>query len=698
MKKTKFVSGLLSAVLVLSAFAVPAAAADVTQTNSGGTATVSYTNDSMWTATIPTYVAPVEDGQQDVSAYEVAVKDVVIGENQQLAATIEYSGYVTEANGVKIPYQLYDSAGKEIQSGDTILSKSAGEPGTEATITFGAALTDSPKYAGVYTDTATFVFTAKDKAYSQEEIDADDHIFGIGYHESKDVIAIFNDDFTEVVIQENGDCQYNKGKMMGFTSPSSSYNTRQSPMTTHGDTLKKVIIKDGVTSVGNSAFENCSLLTSENISFPASVTSVGDYSFKSCLGLTDLSFLNQVAQIGVQAFSSCSNITDVVLSDNVVSVKSAAFTKCLSLKSAKLSPNMTEVASGLFNGCVALKDVSIPTGITRIGSGSFYKCSNLESIVLPDSVTTIEDGGSTSFGAFYQCLKLKNVSLGKSLTSIGSFAFYNCPALTDVSFPNSLQSIGASAFKNCTGLTILALPTSLTEIGNNSFQGCKALTSVIMPGVESIGSSAFYGCQQLKNVALPDSLANIGEQAFRGCSLTSINIPKKVSSIGPGAFIDTTISSFSVAIENNFYSSIDGVLFDKTQSTLVSYPCAKNAAQYEIPTGVTKLENFAIFGNNNLVSISIPNSVQSLGDNNFNLCGSLTHISIPNGVKSIGPNSFYACDSLVSVTIPESVTSIGTPYGSQVFVNCPAFTTIYGTAGSYAETWATDNGYTFIAQ
>lgn len=358
MKKTKFVSGLLSAVLVLSAFAVPAAAADVTSTNSGGTATVSYTNDSVWTATIPAYVAPVEAGQQDVSAYEVTVKDVVIGENQQLAATIEYSGYVTEANGVKIPYQLYDSAGKEIQSGDTILSKSAGEPGTEATITFGAALTDSPKYAGVYTDTATFVFTAKDKAYSQEEIDADDHIFGIGYHESKDVIAIFNDDFTEVVIQENGDCQYNKGKMMGFTSPSSSYNTRQSPMTTHGDTLKKVIIKDGVTSVGNSAFENCSLLTSENISFPASVTSVGEYSFKSCLGLTDLSFLNQVAQIGVQAFSSCSNITDVVLSDNVVSVKSAAFTKCLSLKSAKLSPNMTEVASGLFNGCVALKPVT----------------------------------------------------------------------------------------------------------------------------------------------------------------------------------------------------------------------------------------------------------------------------------------------------------------------------------------------------
>ena len=89
MKKTKFVSGLLSAVLVLSAFAVPAAAADVTQTNSGGTATVSYTNDSMWTATIPTYVAPVEAGQQDVSAYEVAVKDVVIGDNQQLAATIE---------------------------------------------------------------------------------------------------------------------------------------------------------------------------------------------------------------------------------------------------------------------------------------------------------------------------------------------------------------------------------------------------------------------------------------------------------------------------------------------------------------------------------------------------------------------------------------------------------------------------------
>ena len=139
MKKTKFVSGLLSAVLVLSAFAVPAAAADVTQTNYGGTATVSYTNDSMWTATIPTYVAPVEAGQQDVSAYEVAVKDVIIGDNQQLAATIEYSGYVTETNGVKIPYQLYDSNVEEIQSCDKMLSQIAGEPNTDAAMTFGAA-------------------------------------------------------------------------------------------------------------------------------------------------------------------------------------------------------------------------------------------------------------------------------------------------------------------------------------------------------------------------------------------------------------------------------------------------------------------------------------------------------------------------------------------------------------------------------
>lgn len=158
MKKTKFVSCFLSALLILSVVAVPAAAADVIQGSSGGTATVSYTNDSMWTATIPTYIVPSESGHQNVSDYAVTIKDVVIPYNSILTATVEYSGNVREKNGVEIPYTLYTEDGA-ISSGDIILKATGGVQSHTTSVSFGASVDEKPRYAGIYTDTATFSFS-----------------------------------------------------------------------------------------------------------------------------------------------------------------------------------------------------------------------------------------------------------------------------------------------------------------------------------------------------------------------------------------------------------------------------------------------------------------------------------------------------------------------------------------------------------
>ena len=158
MKKTKFVSCFLSALLILSVVAVPTAAADVIQGSSGGTATVSYTNDSMWTATIPTYIVPSESGHQNVSDYAVTIKDVVIPYNSILTATVEYSGNVREKNGVEIPYTLYTEDGA-ISSGDIILKATGGVQSHTTSVSFGASVDEKPRYAGIYTDTATFSFS-----------------------------------------------------------------------------------------------------------------------------------------------------------------------------------------------------------------------------------------------------------------------------------------------------------------------------------------------------------------------------------------------------------------------------------------------------------------------------------------------------------------------------------------------------------
>lgn len=462
MKKTKFISSLLSAILILSAVAVPVAAADVNQNSSGGTATVSYTNDSVWTATIPAYVAPVEAGQQDVSAYEVAVKDVVIGDNQQLAATIEYSGYVTEANGVKIPYQLYDSDGEEIQSGDTIISKNAGEPGTEAAITFGAALTDSPKYAGVYTDTATFTFTAKDKVYSLDEINADEHLFAIGKTNPEYVVAEFNDDFSEVTIFANG--EDSDGLMKDFTPPS------YSPMYENKATLESAEICSGVSSIGNCAFFYCGSLAS--VSLPDSITSIGSKTFYECKSLNNVTIPNYVTNIGEYAFYNCDSITSISVPAKVVSIGDNAFYHCDSLEMVTMENGVPYIGNYMFSAC-GLQRITIPSSVQSIGNYAFSGCSSLEEISIPDSVKNIGEY------AFYHCDALGSITLPASITSIESCTFYYCRSLKNIIIPNGVTTIGSSAFSTCISLETIVIPGSVTNIGNNAFNVCHALKSII---------------------------------------------------------------------------------------------------------------------------------------------------------------------------------------------------------------------------
>lgn len=441
MKKTKFISSLLSAILILSAVAVPVAAADVNQDSSGGTATVSYTNDSVWTATIPAYVAPVEAGQQDVSAYEVAVKDVVIGDNQQLAATVEYSGYVTEANGVKIPYQLYDSNGEEIQSGDTILSKSAGEPGTEATITFGAALTDSPKYAGVYTDTATFAFTAKDKVYTLDEINADEHLLPIGKTKPEYVVAKFNDDFSEVTIFANGESS--DGQMMDF-----KLNATEPSITQHAATLKTATIKNGVKSIGAYAFANCTVLESAYLT-------------------------NDITKAGASTFLWCSSLSTVNIPENLSTIPQYMFASCASLTNITFPPKTKTIEMRAFQAC-GLESLFIPSTVDTVSNAStFAKCNKLKTVTASNNSFGYSFSGTGRYeGAFANCTALETIDLSNyGDTKLPPNFANGCTALTHVELGDKIEDIYVGAFLGCTSLKSLTIPASVRSIGVGALSG-----------------------------------------------------------------------------------------------------------------------------------------------------------------------------------------------------------------------------------
>ena len=202
----------------------------------------------------------------------------------------------------------------------------------------------------------------------------------------------------------------------------------------------------------------------------------------------------------------------------------------------------------------------------------------------------------------------------------------------------------------------------VTSIEENAFHQCADLTSVTLPNsLTTIGSDAFGGCSGLTSVTLPNSLTTIGSGAFRGCSgLTSVTIPNSVTTIGPGAFGDcSALAKFEVDLDNSAYCAIDGVLFNKNQTTLIQYPPKKSTTKYAIPNSVTYVEYNAFVDCDNLRSVTVPNSVTSFGRQVFMLCDNLMYINIPNSVSVITDNMFACCFSLHSVSLPNTITSVG---------------------------------------
>ena len=198
--------------------------------------------------------------------------------------------------------------------------------------------------------------------------------------------------------------------------------------------------------------------------------------------------------------------------------------------------------------------------------------------------------------------------------------------------------------------TINGLP--VTHIGTSAFASCISLASVTIPkSVTSIGDFALYFCSSLASVTISDSVTHIGASAFAFCtSLTNVTIPNSVTNIWDSAFISCTrLSAITVDVLNSVYSSVDGVLFNKSQTLLIEYPGGKAG------------------------SYTIPNSVTSIADRAFLYCSSLAHVTIPNSVIGIGWFAFDSCTGLTSVTIPNSVTSIG----YQAFGYCTNLTGVY---------------------
>ena len=374
--------------------------------------------------------------------------------------------------------------------------------------------------------------------------------------------------------------------------------------------------------------------------------------------------------------------------------------------------SVTEIGESAFENCTSLTSVTIPDSVTSIGFCAFYNCKSLTSVTIPDSVTSISES------AFEDCKSLTSATIPYSVTSIGDYAYHGCyftsenfvnnsnvelddsskPTIVDtdaggfcikdnvlvnmrpayaigeVTIPNSVIIFGYSAFDSCESLISVTIPDSVTCIDDRTFSSCTSLTSIEVSG-NNKNYSSIDGVLFNKNKSrlitypagktdskyvMPNSVISIDDDAFDSCiNLKSVTIPNSVTSIDSGAFSNCiSLTSIEVSGNNKNYSSTDGVLFNKDKSELITYPAGKTDSEYAIPNSVTSIGNYAFACSTNLTSVSIPNSVTSIGYDTFEDCTSLTSVTIPDSVTSIGWDTFENCTSLASVTIPNSVTSI----------------------------------------
>jgi len=470
-----------------------------------------------------------------------------------------------------------------------------------------------------------------------------------------------------------------------------------------GSCVGEVVLPAGVTSIGTSAFYGSALT---GISIPSSVTGIANFAFSSAISLNSITIPESVLTIGRLAFDGADSLNSINVDGanaNYSSIDGALFNKAATTliaypvgKSASeyaIPSSVITIGDCAFYGAHQLTGVTIPSSVITIGEYAFYDAASLESVTLPASVTSIGEA------AFLLASSLTSVTLPASVTSIGNSAFSYTRSLTSIKIPSSVISIGAYAFAWATALKSITIPSSVNIIGDYALLGASSLASITVAGsnanyqssegvlfnkrttslitypaarsgteysipssVTTIGNNAFSDTSSLTSVIIPPSVTSIGTSAFwKATALTSITIPASVTSIGDYAFESaSSLASITVDSSNANYSSSDGVLFNKRNEKLITYPAAKSGTEYSIPPSVTSIGTTAFWKATALTGVTFPASVTSIGDYAFFGASSLTNVNFQGDAPSVGEDPFYGDATGAKAHIKLEATGFGT--------------------------------------
>lgn len=442
--------------------------------------------------------------------------------------------------------------------------------------------------------------------------------------------------------------------------------------------LTSIEIPNSATIIESNAFNGCTGLTSVKLS--EALTWINNMVFRGCTGLTTFNVPSSVTSFSSTALYGCTGLTEItVAEDNTAfcSVDGVIYTKDktkLVLYPASregseytILDSVTLINNYAFSGCKYLSTIAIPENVIAIGEGTFANCESVTDFVIPTTVVEVGMNAFTNSGWYNNqadgllyldnwCLGYKGelsgaIAINEGTRGIAAGSFYNCSSLTDVTIPNTLEMIGYSAFSSCTGLTKVVIPNSVTSIGNYAFDYCTALTDVTLPNslseicdylfsqtsiesitipstVTKIGERAFNQTK-LKTIDIPDLVTEIGDYAFYYCdSLTTINLGSSVNSLG-NQYLSSNyrLSSINVSPENETFSSIDGVLFNKDQTEIIQYPMGRESVHYYVPNTVKLIRTNAFYDCSGISAITLPKSVEEIEYQAFNWVSNLTSLT-----------------------------------------------------------------------
>ena len=448
-----------------------------------------------------------------------------------------------------------------------------------------------------------------------------------------------------------------------------------------GNEIKEFVIPDGVTSIGDNAFYNCSGLSS--VTIPNSVSSIGSSAFSGCSGLTSVTIGNSVTSIDNNAFYNCSGLTSVTIGNSVTSIGERAFYNCSGLRSVAIPNSVTNIGEWAFYGCNSLESVTIGTGLLSISSYMFIDHRPAKVIWLTNTPPSGYSyaAGTTNYVANDMYTSLSNKTVYKYLSSMFevdgvkyvpvSPSERTCDAI-DCLYDENAENIHIGETVTNASITlkvnrvlpyvcygnpyIKEVQLDLTgDVPNYAFSGCSKLEGIVIPNsVTNIGQGAFSNCSSLSKMTIPQSVTNINNYAFSGCTqLKDVYIADRNTILTLGSNGSSPL--FSSCPLDSVY--IGGNISYNTGSSYGYSPFYRNTS---------------------LRSVTITDEETEISENEFYGCTNLKNVSIGDGVTTIGKWAFSGCSSLDYFAFGSSVTSIG----QEAFSDCTAMTRLISHAAT----------------